>query len=42
MVNSKLKNTQWHFYGIQGMSYRGCVEEKEKKDTSCTSGVGPF
>ena len=39
MVNSRPNNTLWNFYGIHGMSYRGCIEEKEQKNTSCTSGV---
>ena len=32
MVNSRLKNALWHFYGIHGMSY---VEERTKNDTFC-------
>ena len=39
MVNSRPKNTLCNFYGIHGMSYRGCIEEKEQKNTSCASGV---
>ena len=32
MVNSRLKNTLWHFYKIHGMPYQGCVEEKKQVD----------
>ena len=29
MVNSRLKNAQWYFYGIHGISYQGCIEEEK-------------
>ena len=32
LVNSRLKNSQWHFCGIHEMSYHGCVEEGQKKN----------